>query len=960
MIELRTLGTLDLRDETGREIQRVLAQPKRLALLVYLALTHTTHRRDELLALFWPDHDDKHARLALRQAVHFLRATLGTAVVANRSGEDVALGEGLVRCDATEFERALDNGKLAHAIDLYGGDFLPGFHVDDVSSDLEEWLDRQRQRFRASASRAAWALSEKAEAENNRVDAGYRARQAIEFAPDDEAGLRRLVSLLDRLGDRNGALRAYAEFARRLRMEFDVEPAAETRQLLEAVRSSEAISSVSKVFTGDVSPNAQPAASRDLIGERVARPKPARRRKHWRVPAVILFALLFGAVATVWLRRSRVTEPRTIAIGVIQNQGGGASEETARALTGLLATNLARVQGLSVISDTRLFEVLGQLGAKELTQQSFAEAARRAGAAELVEGVLYSRSSGALRLDLRRVNAIDGAVLQTYAVDGANAFELADHVTVKIAEGFALTTPGTSFPSAAGRTLVARRFYEEGLRAFSRGEWRAAYHLFSAALTEDSTFAMAAYYAGMSVRPFRTDSQFILLVRAERLARHAPDRDRLLIKYARHLYNSPVRAAVAESLTVRFPNEPDGPLAMTGVRIAAGDFSGALPYARRVIEMDSLSLQGRTPLCRACEAFRALLFAYAALGVDSMPAVERAARDWIRRQPRSSSAWLMLSKSLALRGRKDEALEALNKTAQLEPALAYMYEHPSTMPAVIFEGAVINDENYREAEQLLRDRLRFDSRDQETIWWLVTALRNQGRITEASSLAKRAQQFAVSDGKSPGTWENVEAQLLFDLGRFREAAPRFQELMRVRSDDPTDPAHAARLAAHAATAWAAARETKRLPALADTIERLARFSAHIADRRLAHYVRGLIWQAEGKHENAAIEFRAAVYSQTLGYTRINLELARTLISLGQFHEATRILRSALAGSSDGPGYYVTRTEVHEWLARNFEAVRQPDSAAVHYRKVAEAWKYGDAPFRVRANAATQKLRSLER
>ena len=136
--------------------------------------------------------------------------------------------------------------------------------------------------------------------------------------------------------------------------------------------------------------------------------------------------------------------------------------------------------------------------------------------------------------------------------------------------------------------------------------------------------------------------------------------------------------------------------------------------------------------------------------------------------------------------------------------------------------------------------------------------------------------------------------------------------------------------------------------------------AHIADRRLAHYVRGLIWQAEGKHENAAIEFRAAVYSQTLGYTRINLELARTLISLGQFHEATRILRSALAGSSDGPGYYVTRTEVHEWLARNFEAVRQPDSAAVHYRKVAEAWKYGDAPFRVRANAATQKVRSLER
>jgi hypothetical protein len=52
MIELRVLGTLDLRDGAGREVRRVLSQPKRLTLLVYLALTRATHRRDALLALF--------------------------------------------------------------------------------------------------------------------------------------------------------------------------------------------------------------------------------------------------------------------------------------------------------------------------------------------------------------------------------------------------------------------------------------------------------------------------------------------------------------------------------------------------------------------------------------------------------------------------------------------------------------------------------------------------------------------------------------------------------------------------------------------------------------------------------------------------------------------------------------------------------------------------------------------
>ena len=88
----------------------MLAQPKRLAFLAYLALTRTPHRRESLLALFWPEQDDERARLALRQSVHFLRTTLGAAVVVSRSGEEVALGEGVVRCDAAEFERALDAG----------------------------------------------------------------------------------------------------------------------------------------------------------------------------------------------------------------------------------------------------------------------------------------------------------------------------------------------------------------------------------------------------------------------------------------------------------------------------------------------------------------------------------------------------------------------------------------------------------------------------------------------------------------------------------------------------------------------------------------------------------------------------------------------------------------------------------------------------------------------------------
>lgn len=75
MIELRTLGTLDLRDSDGHNLTTALTQSKRLALLVYLALASPRgfQRRDTLLGLFWPESDDRRARAALRQAVRYLR-----------------------------------------------------------------------------------------------------------------------------------------------------------------------------------------------------------------------------------------------------------------------------------------------------------------------------------------------------------------------------------------------------------------------------------------------------------------------------------------------------------------------------------------------------------------------------------------------------------------------------------------------------------------------------------------------------------------------------------------------------------------------------------------------------------------------------------------------------------------------------------------------------------------------
>jgi serine/threonine-protein kinase len=79
MIEFRLLGTLHLTDAAGREVKSLLTRPRRLALLAYLAAAtpRGLHRRDTLLALFWPELDQEHARAALRQALHVLRGRRG-------------------------------------------------------------------------------------------------------------------------------------------------------------------------------------------------------------------------------------------------------------------------------------------------------------------------------------------------------------------------------------------------------------------------------------------------------------------------------------------------------------------------------------------------------------------------------------------------------------------------------------------------------------------------------------------------------------------------------------------------------------------------------------------------------------------------------------------------------------------------------------------------------------------
>jgi DNA-binding SARP family transcriptional activator len=236
MIRLSLLGTVDLRGPGGDELRTVLAQPKRLALLAYLAAAQPAgfHSRDTLLNLLWPDFDQEHARAALRQAVYVLRRALSSDVVVGCGDAVLGLDPSKLWCDARAFQKAIATANDLQALDLYQGELLEGFHLSRAP-EFERWVDRERARLRTDAVAAAWRLADSSEKDGDMTRALHWTRLLLTLCPDDECVLRRMISLLQQIGDRAAAIRIYEDFVRRLKADYGLEPAMQTRMLVASV-----------------------------------------------------------------------------------------------------------------------------------------------------------------------------------------------------------------------------------------------------------------------------------------------------------------------------------------------------------------------------------------------------------------------------------------------------------------------------------------------------------------------------------------------------------------------------------------------------------------------------------------------------------------------------------------------------------------------------------------------------
>jgi DNA-binding SARP family transcriptional activator len=955
MTELLLFGSADLRNQDGRGALSVLSQPKRLALLAWLALARPAgfHRRDVIIGLFWPDLDGEHARAALRKTVYHLRQALGPDVILNRGDEEVGLATGLW-CDAVAFQQAVATGRAEEALALYRGDLLPGFFLPDVP-EFEHWLEGERERLRRQAVTAAWRLAEEAEG-SSLARAVEWGRRAVALAPHDESGLRRYLELLERSGDRGAALRAFEGHRRHLEQADELEPEPETTALAAAIRRrGEAAETVAppepaaahvpvQARASDVVQlPAPPGAPQQAAGAHGRSVGTQGSRWRWRPLrlGVAAAALLLAVAAVLWAWPTRSGETVTIAIGHIRDFTAGDSSLIADALPDLLATNLSRAAVLHVVSPARMQELLAQSETRN-PQTGLLMAARQAGAHQLVEGALYRNADGDLRLDLRRVALQGAGVLSSHTVTGPDLFTVVDRATTEILAQWGRATDQLHIADVTTRSLVAYGFYQQGLRFFYRGEHGPAARLFEAALEEDSTFAMAAYFAAQStVQDWALSRRHLAVAMAT--LQHATPRERLLIR-ARwaDLHEDPSRLAIAESLAVGYPREPEAQRMYGRMLTWAGRFHDAIPTLQATLALDSGVHALNPASCSVCSMFGELVTAYTL--ADSLPAAEATAREWVRRVPGSLNALDMLAHTLEYQERLDEAL-AVRRTASAQ--------HPNAgslgigmWPAVY----AIRSGEWEVAERFLHGRSHMGTRSErhEALWLLTISLRYQGRYQEALAAARQLrplQDPPYIPGEPPPYNALTEATVLFEMGRPRDAAALWDSIasqLPATGGTGRQSRQRAWILTHAATALHAARDTAALRRLIPEIEFHGSRSAYGRDARLHHHARGLLNAARGDDARAADEFRRAIFSTTSGYTRTNVELARSLVRLGRPREAVMLLGAAFRAPIGASNLYVTHTELHAELTTAFHAAGQPDSASVHACRVKDALRQADA------------------
>ncbi|CAG0929960.1 Transcriptional regulatory protein MoaR1 [Thermoflexales bacterium] len=229
-LHIQLLGELSL--NYGAVPLTTISTPRLQSLLTYLLLhRQAPQSRQHLAFLLWPDLREARARANLRKQLYQLQRALPEAerfLIADAQTLQWRL-DSAFSLDVAEFEQAASQthsvADLQRAVNLYGGDLLPGCY--------DEWIVPEREHLKQILIETLERLLQFAADEGDYQAAIKHAHRLLQIDPLHEEIHRRLIQLHSLNHDRAAALRAYHACASILQRELGVEPGSATRETYE-------------------------------------------------------------------------------------------------------------------------------------------------------------------------------------------------------------------------------------------------------------------------------------------------------------------------------------------------------------------------------------------------------------------------------------------------------------------------------------------------------------------------------------------------------------------------------------------------------------------------------------------------------------------------------------------------------------------------------------------------------
>jgi DNA-binding SARP family transcriptional activator len=233
-MRLELLGDLLIRSGDGALV--TIGAKKSQALLAYLAMKPAQHvSREKLAGLLWSSTGPDQARQSLRQTLSTIRKELSQIAPKQKTlieeGDLLSLDRS-VTCDVPELESLINintEASLQQAIELYRGDFLDGFTINEERFD--QFVVGERDRLHRLALRAHTQLVELQSRRGGLDEAIGTAQKSLRLDILQEPMHRMLMRLYLESGDVVEALQQYETCAKVLRRELRIEPDTDTKAL---------------------------------------------------------------------------------------------------------------------------------------------------------------------------------------------------------------------------------------------------------------------------------------------------------------------------------------------------------------------------------------------------------------------------------------------------------------------------------------------------------------------------------------------------------------------------------------------------------------------------------------------------------------------------------------------------------------------------------------------------------